>query len=129
MKRFLMIVLLVASTAQANELKKVWNNFGKQYRLVSGAKAAVVGFAAYQLARASFDHGVAAWAIATDDSKWLKPQKFAVYHGNDEKIKLAWFVRCAGIAGATGFAAWDLGYYQFFKDAKHALNVKDGWFS
>ncbi len=129
MKRFLAIALLVTASAQGNELKKAWDSFGKHDRLVSTGKATIVGVLGYFALRTMADNGLVALALLRDDTLgWTDQVRI---HKYSEKTVPVWeaIARTSVTAGGMAFAAKGLLWHQFFKDAKHAANVKDGWFS
>lgn len=129
MKRVLAVLLLLGSTAQANELKKAWDNFGKKNRLVSAGKTATVGLATYAMARACLHMAKGTVHLFGSEEGFLDQKTYNVFGKDIQDRKLFWAFYLSGLTGLTGYAAFNLGYYQLWHDAKHALNVEQGYFS
>ncbi len=118
MKRFLAIALLVTASAQANDLSDAWRNFGKHSRIASGVKAIMVGIGVAASTKAVIEHTpLAAYGLkAVIDSR-----------GDWDNIK--YFADHTIIAGSTFATGFTLFYYYFPEHTKHALGIRDGWFS
>ncbi len=131
-KRFLAIALLVTASAQANGLKKAWDNFGKHNRLVSSAKSAIVFILGVSAAQAAIDNGIVAGEllgrVMRNDSQLS--DKVQTRPFSKKSLRIWQLIALTGVtSGATAYATYHLLYHQLFKDLKHALNIKDGWFS
>ena len=108
MKRILAVMLLMTATVQANDLSEAWNNLGRKHRVVSGAKAVLVGGLAYEAICATFLHGKVAFNRIGDSGDWKR-----------EKIEDIAYEGV--IAGSTFYAAYYLGYHFLPAHLKHAL--------
>ncbi len=120
MKRFLMMVVLMASVAQANGPEKFWNSFGKDSRVISAGKPLVTGYLTYVTARAVVERVLLAGNV-------YETKKADLYALGD-----VWYVepkaerisRYLALAAFLGCAA-----YRFFEqtkyDVKQVFSKKD----
>ncbi len=118
MKRFLAIALLVTASAQANDIHDMWMNWGKNSRIASGVKTLFTGI------------GIAASGdIVVDQLPKVSSALTALVdsRGGWKQTKVA--AKHTVIAGSTAYFGIKLFYYYFPEHAKHALGIKNGWFS
>jgi hypothetical protein len=116
MKKVFALVILVASVAQANELEKAWNNFGKDNRAISGGKAVVAGYVAYASAKQVYSFYNYMFFVYGEHRGWFE----VLTTGIDSSIKSEILLRNGILAGLSGYTAY-LFSKQAWHDAKHAL--------
>lgn len=121
MKRFLVIVLLMSSAAQANGLKKAWNNFGKGNKAIYGGKALFAGWLAYVTLRCGCyeEYKENEWLFVDVGHKpegWFEESDYVWLGSRKAEI----VPRKIAMMGLSGYGAFLL-LKQAWHDAKHAV--------
>ncbi len=121
MKRFLVMVLLLSSAAQANGLKKAWNNFGKGNKAIYGGKALVAGSLAYAVLRCGCYEEFRSLEVVFPKEcgrvpGWFKVKDYDWFGSRKAEI----VPRKIAMMGFSGYGAYLL-LKQAWHDAKHAV--------
>jgi len=111
MKKLLLACLVTATSIQATDLAEAWKQFSA-YRVVSGAKAVVVGVGTYQAASLSYTGLKNLGNTISNTEPWTSLEK-------GKKI-----IRCSVFAGGMAYVVYKLGWDYFPVYARHALALK-----